>query len=69
MGYAGLPRPCCHSPGCSAAATLPDQTGNGPPLVLVSGALNGRAFGLNGPLAAILAGRFTVVTYDQRGRG
>jgi len=46
-----------------------DQTGNGPPLVLVDGALNSRAFGLNGPLAAILADRFTVVTYDRRGRG
>src|SRR5262245_48937611 len=46
-----------------------DQTGSGPPLVLVDGALNSRAFGLNGPLAAILADRFTVVTYDRRGRG
>lgn len=34
-----------------------DQTGNGPPLVLVDGALNSRAFGLNGPLAALLADR------------
>ena len=46
-----------------------DQTGHGPPLVLVDGALNSRAFGLNGPLAAVLADRFTVVTYDRRGRG
>src|SRR5215475_5762351 len=46
-----------------------DQTGTGPPLVLVDGALNSRVFGLNGPLAAILADRFTVVTYDRRGRG
>jgi pimeloyl-ACP methyl ester carboxylesterase len=46
-----------------------DQTGNGPPLVLVDGALNSRAFGLNGPLAALLADRFTVFTYDRRGRG
>jgi pimeloyl-ACP methyl ester carboxylesterase len=46
-----------------------EQTGTGPPLVLVDGALNSRAFGLNGPVAAILADRFTVVTYDRRGRG
>src|SRR5262249_31254204 len=46
-----------------------DQTGNGPPLVLIDGALSSRAFGLNGPLAAILADRFTVITYDRRGRG
>jgi pimeloyl-ACP methyl ester carboxylesterase len=46
-----------------------DQTGTGPSLVLVDGALNSRAFGLNGPLAKVLAGRFTVVTYDRRGRG
>jgi len=44
-----------------------DQTGSGPPLVLVDGALNSRAFGLDGPLAALLADRFTVVTYDRRG--
>ena len=46
-----------------------DQAGNGPPLVLVDGALNSRAFGLNGPLAKTLADRFTVITYDRRGRG
>ena len=45
-----------------------DQTGNGPPLVLVDGALNSRVFGLNGPLAAILADRFTVVTLQNATR-
>ncbi len=28
-----------------------DRAGDGPPVVLVDGALNSRAFGLNGPLA------------------
>src|SRR5262249_16623751 len=46
-----------------------DQTGTGPPLGLVDGAPNRQRFALNGPLAAILADRFTVVTYDRRGRG
>jgi pimeloyl-ACP methyl ester carboxylesterase len=45
------------------------RVGDGPPLVLVDGALNSRAFGLNGPLAAILSAQFTVFTYDRRGRG
>jgi pimeloyl-ACP methyl ester carboxylesterase len=46
------------------------RAGAGPPVVLVDGALNDRA--LNGPnprLAKVLASRFTVFTYDRRGRG
>ncbi|MFJ9433215.1 alpha/beta fold hydrolase [Streptomyces sp. NPDC101490] len=41
--------------------------GGGPPLVLVSGALGTAA--AERPLAALLARRFSVVTYDRRGRG
>ncbi|MFB7587235.1 alpha/beta fold hydrolase [Streptomyces sp. NPDC056169] len=41
--------------------------GDGPPLVLVSGALCTAAS--ERPLAGLLAGRFSVVTYDRRGRG
>jgi pimeloyl-ACP methyl ester carboxylesterase len=48
-----------------AYATL----GEGPPLVLVDGAFGSRTFGPNEPLAKLLAERFTVVTYDRRGRG
>lgn len=45
------------------------QTGEGPPLVIVDGALCSRAFGPSGVQAARLADRFTVYTYDRRGRG
>jgi len=46
-----------------------DRTGSGPALILVDGALCYRASGPAGPLAAALADRFTVYTYDRRGRG
>jgi pimeloyl-ACP methyl ester carboxylesterase len=44
-----------------------DQTGEGPPAILVVGAFNDRATGA--PLAKALASRFTVLNYDRRGRG
>ncbi|MFF7362717.1 alpha/beta fold hydrolase [Streptomyces sp. NPDC008125] len=42
------------------------RQGEGAPVVLVGGALSTAA--TEGPLAALLARRFTVVTYDRRGR-
>lgn len=45
-----------------------DQLGEGPPLILVGGALNTRSFGPNGSLAPLLAEHFTVINYDRRGR-
>ncbi|MQA10968.1 MAG: alpha/beta fold hydrolase [Pseudonocardiaceae bacterium] len=45
-----------------------DRVGEGPPVVLVDGALCHRASGPNGPLAELLARDFTVFTYDRRGR-
>lgn len=45
------------------------SVGQGPAVVLVDGALCYRASGPMGPLAATLADRFTVFTYDRRGRG
>jgi len=46
-----------------------EKSGSGPPLVLVDGALCHRASGPSRPLAARLAGSFTVYAYDRRGRG
>lgn len=46
-----------------------ERRGSGPALVLVDGALCSRAFGPSAKLAARLAQRFTVYTYDRRGRG
>lgn len=43
--------------------------GSGPALILVDGALCWRASGPSGPLAEALKDRFTVYTYDRRGRG
>jgi pimeloyl-ACP methyl ester carboxylesterase len=44
-----------------------DQTGDGPPVILVVGAFNDRSTGA--PLAKALESRFTVLNYDRRGRG
>ena len=47
-----------------------DRTGDGPPVVLVDGATGFRAINATGgQIAAALADRHTVVTYDRRGRG
>ncbi|HEU4948911.1 MAG TPA: alpha/beta fold hydrolase [Kribbella sp.] len=46
-----------------------EQTGSGPALVLVDGAMCYRAAGPMRPLAALLQDNFTVYTYDRRGRG
>lgn len=45
-----------------------DRRGSGPALILVDGALCSRAFGPTPKLAPLLADRFTVYTYDRRGR-
>src|SRR5207245_1446455 len=44
-----------------------DRSGDGPPVVLVGGALADRSAGA--PLAALLAPHLTVFAYDRRGRG
>jgi pimeloyl-ACP methyl ester carboxylesterase len=46
-----------------------EVTGDGPPLVIVDGAMCYREQGPSRPLAAELASDFTVYTYDRRGRG
>ena len=52
--------------GTSIAYT---KAGQGPPLILVDGALCSRSFGPMPKLAARLTPHFTVYTYDRRGRG
>ncbi len=44
-----------------------DKVGTGPVVILVLGALNSRKSGAS--LAKLLASRFTVISYDRRGRG
>jgi pimeloyl-ACP methyl ester carboxylesterase len=46
-----------------------DRIGNGPPVILIDGALCYRGMGRSGQLAELLALHFTVFTYDRRGRG
>jgi pimeloyl-ACP methyl ester carboxylesterase len=46
-----------------------EVTGEGPSLIIVDGAMCYRDSGPSRPLAAQLAGDFTVYTYDRRGRG
>lgn len=45
-----------------------DRCGEGPPVILVDGALCSRSFGPMPKLAPLLAQHFTVFTYDRRGR-
>jgi pimeloyl-ACP methyl ester carboxylesterase len=65
-GLGGMTTTACSSDGTPIAY---EKSGEGPPLILVDGALCHRAFGPSRPLAAALADRFTVYTYDRRGRG
>ena len=46
-----------------------DQAGHGPLLILVDGAMCTRKTGTKPQLAELLAARFTVLSYDRRGRG
>lgn len=46
-----------------------EQSGSGPALILVDGALCSRAFGPSADLAKALSPHFTVYRYDRRGRG
>ena len=56
-----------HTESSDGTSIAIERTGEGPAVVLVSGALGGRT--ANAGLAALLADRFTVLNYDRRGRG
>jgi pimeloyl-ACP methyl ester carboxylesterase len=44
-----------------------DRLGEGPPLIMITGAFNTRT--TTAPLSAVLQDQFTVLNYDRRGRG
>jgi pimeloyl-ACP methyl ester carboxylesterase len=46
-----------------------DKVGKGPAVILVEGATGVRATGSSAKIAGLLASRFTVYSYDRRGRG
>lgn len=46
-----------------------NQTGTGPAVILVDGALGYQSLGYMTPLATMLSSHFTVITYGRRGRG
>jgi pimeloyl-ACP methyl ester carboxylesterase len=46
-----------------------DRTGAGEPLILIGGAFSYRRFPGQVKLAQLLSARFTVYSYDRRGRG
>lgn len=46
-----------------------EAAGDGPPLIIVDGAMCYRESGPSRPLAEVLKADFTVFTYDRRGRG
>jgi pimeloyl-ACP methyl ester carboxylesterase len=46
-----------------------DRSGEGPPIILVGGAFQARSAPKMTLLAELIAPRFTVISYDRRGRG
>ncbi|MER6910140.1 alpha/beta hydrolase [Streptomyces sp. NPDC000594] len=65
----GDARDCPMETAVSADGTVIayERYGSGPPVVVIGGGLNDRA--MFTPLSTIMSERFTVYTYDRRGRG
>ncbi|HEX3761832.1 MAG TPA: alpha/beta hydrolase, partial [Kofleriaceae bacterium] len=59
-----------HTRSADGTSIAFEVVGGGPPLILVGGAFCDRRAPTSGtPLATMLAHRFTVFSYDRRGRG
>ncbi len=65
----GAPVTVEHAASADGTRIAFERSGEGPPVILVDGALCHRRFGPMPKLVPLLARRFRVITFDRRGRG